>query len=470
MDDQESEILALSSIFEDGDFKADKSDGCYSGVFKCRYKLDSPFVVYSKVLNVKTKLNYLPPVFLYFTLPSDYPQKTKPSYTVSCIWMSPHQLSLICDHLNKLANENKGCEILFLWFMYLQNEVFESLELKSPIDMDVITSESESFLHHTSQNKADLNDIDICRLPCKERINECESFDLEQETLDLMSTPYTCEICLCDRFGRKASIVKPCRHLFCRSCIEEFFKTKINDGDIENILCPGSDCDSVIPTALIRSVVDDETFQRYDVLLLRKSLASLGELCYCPRISCQYPVLYEEGASHATCPSCSLTFCILCRRTYHGVSPCRFKFDEIEKLREKYLKADHTKRMELEKRYGKPAIKEAIDEYDSNVFLKENCTPCPHCSAWCQKTEGCNKMTCTKCKNYFCWLCGKILGKTNPYSHFRDPNTPCGGRLFEGADLNDDDVAEEPENPEADDFFIAANNEDDDFIIFQHLE
>ena len=41
---------------------------------------------------------------------------------------------------------------------------------------------------------------------------------------------------------------------------------------------------------------------------------------------------------------------------------------------------------------------------------------CPKCRMGIAKTEGCNKMTCTNCGQYFCFACGKAI---NGYDHFK---------------------------------------------------
>ena len=57
---------------------------------------------------------------------------------------------------------------------------------------------------------------------------------------------------------------------------------------------------------------------------------------------------------------------------------------------------------------------------------------------WQQKMDGCNKMTCTKCREYFCWLCNGSLSRSNPYAHYSAKGSKCQNRLFEG--MEDDDL------------------------------
>jgi E3 ubiquitin-protein ligase RNF14 len=68
--------------------------------------------------------------------------------------------------------------------------------------------------------------------------------------------------------------------------------------------------------------------------------------------------------------------------------------------------------------------------------------------------DGCNKMTCIKCKSYFCWLCLTILSKTDPYSHFNAADSRCFNRLFEGI--------ENRENDNNDNNFDDHDEDDDD--------
>eukprot|EP00386_Alphamonas_edax_P008966 GDKI01029454.1.p1 GENE.GDKI01029454.1~~GDKI01029454.1.p1 ORF type:complete len:176 (-),score=24.55 GDKI01029454.1:63-590(-) len=45
---------------------------------------------------------------------------------------------------------------------------------------------------------------------------------------------------------------------------------------------------------------------------------------------------------------------------------------------------------------------------------------CPKCKVVVERVAGCNKMTCSRCGAFFCWLCNKQI---QGYDHFK---TPCG--------------------------------------------
>ena len=48
------------------------------------------------------------------------------------------------------------------------------------------------------------------------------------------------------------------------------------------------------------------------------------------------------------------------------------------------------------------------------------------------------KITCAKCGQHFCYLCGNKLEASNPYAHFSAKGTACCGKLFEFHHTDDD--------------------------------
>jgi len=58
-----------------------------------------------------------------------------------------------------------------------------------------------------------------------------------------------------------------------------------------------------------------------------------------------------------------------------------------------------------------------------NLFYISQCTKaCPNCKFIIQKIDGCNKMTCSRCGIYFCWMC---VNQIQGYDHFRE-SPQCG--------------------------------------------
>ena len=39
------------------------------------------------------------------------------------------------------------------------------------------------------------------------------------------------------------------------------------------------------------------------------------------------------------------------------------------------------------------------------LWISANTKRCPKCTAPIEKNEGCNHMTCRKCRHEFCWIC-----------------------------------------------------------------
>lgn len=78
-----------------------------------------------------------------------------------------------------------------------------------------------------------------------------------------------------------------------------------------------------------------------------------------------------------------------------------------------------------------------------------------------QKSDGCNKMTCSNCGTYFCWLCGTRLNPETPYIHFRNPDSKCFNMLYRGV------IPDEPDDDDDFDFhaeYLDYYSEDEEYI------
>ena len=100
----------------------------------------------------------------------------------------------------------------------------------------------------------------------------------------------------------------------------------------------------------------------------------------------------------------------------------------------------------MEKQFGKKQLIVAIEEMETQKWLEDMSKQCPHCKAFIEKSDGCNKMSCWRCNTFFCWLCLERLLPTQPYSHFNNPQSKCFNQLFHGVEFNAGDMFEDDFN------------------------
>jgi len=442
-EEQQDEMLALASIYG-GSFECTPSEP--GGCFRANIQLPEHLTV--KFSSTEEKcIKYLPPITLHFELPAMYPVMEPPKFTLSCQWLSLKQLSELCRHMDFLYEENDGEVILFTWTSFLQDEALTFLNITSPLDLSrVIIRNSISEDSAVPDSRA-MQDIAAQSLLSKV-IVEHDRACLQQE---FDNTLFTCEVCLSERLGSLCTSFVECKHVYCKACMQAYFEVQINDGNVKGLTCPANQCESQAHPDQVKQLVSGELFARYDRLLLQCSLDTMSDVVYCPRTVCATAVLIEQDSDGNTsgqgsCPACHFVFCIYCKQAYHGVAPCKIQADNLVKLRKEYLDADCAGKKILEKRFGKQTIKKLIEESFTQDWLNENSKKCPHCKTSIQKVDGCNKMTCSKCHAYFCWMCMANLSRANPYFHFNVPGTPCHNRLFHGMTNPDEEEWEEEED------------------------
>ena len=249
-----------------------------------------------------------------------------------------------------------------------------------------------------------------------------------------------------------------CEHVFCVSCLQDYYNVCITEGDIGSVKCTTPNCGKEIkvdavtdgiqpnkgvedrtlePSELLQIPLEQDTVQRYIKLKRKKRLESDKTTVYCPRQWCQGPARTSKSKSNeeeeseemeqteepqtydrnapqeklpppaerlAICEDCNFAFCKVCKASWHG----------------EYFTCFPRSRFEL-----------TAEEKASEDYMKLHTQPCPTCDARAQKTHGCNHMICFKCDTHFCYLCGAYLDKSNPYQHYNTIKNGCYMRLWE---------------------------------------
>ena len=183
-----------------------------------------------------------------------------------------------------------------------------------------------------------------------------------------------CEIC-CDTTTEPIGLA--CGHYFCKSCWKEHIKTRFGKGIILDCPCMSSGCKCLITHDLIKQV-STVYADRYWFFLKKDFVESQGNV-FCPNPNCGRAIIIlssERSNDNIVC-LCKQRFCCKCLGEFHSPVTC-------EDLREWNAKSTKD------------------DEED---YLLLTAKPCYHCGLLCERTHGCNHMTCPKCKGEWCWMC-----------------------------------------------------------------
>jgi E3 ubiquitin-protein ligase RNF14 len=225
----------------------------------------------------RTELTSLPPIVLGIRFPSAYPS-VEPPTIVSIIslhsWL-PRDHSLR-DSLVALWQQGEG--VLCSWIEFIESGRF--LEEAGLLD----SAESVIRLGHAASSSA-LRSDSFCRLPSMspDLLLRLREWDAAQKTESFERTSYACTVCLSSVKGSRC-ILLSCSHVFCRECLEDYWRILIVEGHVARVGCPDPGCLKARHKATeeeVRKVVEEAEMERWK-RLTEKFAAESGSP---PRVS-----------------------------------------------------------------------------------------------------------------------------------------------------------------------------------------
>jgi hypothetical protein len=110
----------------------------------------------------------------------------------------------------------------------------------------------------------------------KQRLEEAEKENVAGPSS--ASVAFECNICLSMK-SLTLSIDFGCGHITsCQECVKTYFSTLINSGSIHELKCPESGCKMEATPSLVKEIVEQALFLRYDQLLLKEALGDFPEI------------------------------------------------------------------------------------------------------------------------------------------------------------------------------------------------
>jgi len=223
-------------------------------------------------------------------------------------------------------------------------------------------------------------------------------------------TELECQVCF-EVVTEKITI--PCNHIVCKLCWEDYLKEKINTRNVSKLKCPAYDCSELIPMSIIKTIIPEELYQKYQRFGLDKFVTGKADIKWCPYPGCERAVQVplkkpgEINNAQGTATSDSSSekeigsrnvdcgvghfFCWSCSKTAHDPCTCEVWAEWEKEVAEQVD--------------DKKGVQKAAERVSDDVWVGENCKPCPNCKSPIFKEDGCNHMTCYNCHHEFCWMC-----------------------------------------------------------------
>lgn len=128
--------------------------------------------------------------------------------------------------------------------------------------------------------------IDTARLPHQApRLfsSLLSAHELSSKSTQFSQNSHSCSVCLEQLKGSKC-LQLSCEHIFCRSCLEDFWKLCISEGDVDRVGCPDPECVKKKREAdeeEVARVVSDAELRRWKWLREKRDFdrGSLSLLC-----------------------------------------------------------------------------------------------------------------------------------------------------------------------------------------------
>ena len=221
------------------------------------------------------------------------------------------------------------------------------------------------------------------------------------------------DCCVCgdsqdkDKFPEKAPAVG-CEHPpnTCNECLEAWMASEFETKGCDGIKCP--ECPQTLEYQEVQEAASQETFAAYDKLTIRNALGSLDEFAWCLKPECGSGQLNIDNNDFMDCVSCHYKQCLRHKVPWHNSETCEQYEYRVS---------------------GQKQRDEAKKEEEMLNNLSKKC-PGPNCGWRIEKIDGCEHMTCKRCKHQFCWICLadhleiKRIGNTahNPSCKFHSTN------------------------------------------------
>ena len=174
-------------------------------------------------------------------------------------------------------------------------------------------------------------------------------------------------------------------HFFCKTCANMNAETEVGQGKYVLVCMSMDGCSAGFSREQRDIFMDAKLKIALERIETEHNLRMAGienlESCpFCP-YAAEYPPIAETKIFSCVHPDCGLESCRLCKKVSHIPKSCQ----------------------EFAKESGADSQRRRLEDAMSEALVRK----CNNCRTPFIKMDGCNKITCTKCRNVQCYICSQ---------------------------------------------------------------
>lgn len=183
-------------------------------------------------------MSTLPPLLVHLTLPPAYPLQQGPqisSIRATHLWLP--RIGALAKHLTEMWQPGEG--VLYSWVEHVRTGDFlAALEVRKEVNLSIgCVSRSlpwtNPVAHGVLGRIEHANPSSLSALLVRH--------DKSSQSSQFAKNAYECSVCLATLKGSKCLRLS-CGHVFCRSCLLDFWGLCIEEGDVSRVGCPDPEC------------------------------------------------------------------------------------------------------------------------------------------------------------------------------------------------------------------------------------
>lgn len=230
--------------------------------------------------------------------------------------------------------------------------------------------------------------VDLDQQPSQDLLNTTtvpRLLELENHDYVENHSVFNCGICLTDVAPGSGIILKNCLHEYCKGCLARHIEAS---EDLE-VPCPyvaenGTRCEGYLQDREFRSLVDERVYAAHLMKSIERAEATIKGSFHCKTPDCRGWAEIGELVTDFRCPLCHKVSCVKCKVIHEGKTCTEYYYDTNEGAR----KARDDKQTEKQLQ---------------SLIKSKKAMNCPGCGVVIEKNQGCNHMTCSRCKREFQW-------------------------------------------------------------------